>query len=274
MTPAVHEKNWTRAWQEAMAWSRPDSPYKNAAFWDGRAREFAAHQEHKSDYPRQFMSLLELKKDWTVLDVGCGPGTLAVPLSKRVAAVTAMDFSRGMLDILSDRIQGEKITGIVPVQAHWEENWEALGIEPHDVVIASRSLVVPDLEAMLLKLGRFAREKVYLSTMVNPGPFDPQIIEAAGRIYRPGPDYIYVINQLHSMGIHARLDYTVHPINRIYDGPDDALEESRWMVNDMTADEEERLRRFFQDNLVRHNGHWLLPRKEPVRWAVLNWEPE
>lgn len=272
MTPDIHTMDWTKAWQDAQTWSKPDNPYKDAAFWDGRAREFAAHQENKSDYPRQFMDLLELKKDWTVLDVGCGPGTLALHLSGKVAAVTAMDFSQGMLDVLRERIREKDLTGVRPVLGGWEDDWENLGIEPHDLVIASRSLVSSDLKAMLEKLTRFARKKVVLSTMVNPGPFDPRIIEATGRVHRPGPDYIYVINQLHRMGIHARLDYTVHPVNRVYENPEEALEESRWMVHDMTGEEEDKLRRFFNDHLVRQNGHWVLPRREPVRWAVVSWD--
>lgn len=272
MIPDIQRMDWTRAWQEAQTRSKPDNPYRNAEFWDGRAKAFAGHQDHKSDYPEQFMDLLELKKDWSVLDVGCGPGTLALPLSEKVASVTAMDFSQGMLALLEEWIQEKRITNVVPVLGGWDDDWEALGITPHDVVVASRSLVSEDLKAMLVKLSRFATKKVVLSTMVNPGPFDPRIFEATGRVHRPGPDYIYVINQLYQMGIHARLDYTVHPVSRTYDGPEEALEESRWMVHDMTADEEDKLRRFFKDNLVRQGDQWLLPRKDPVCWAVISWD--
>ncbi|MBU0992442.1 MAG: class I SAM-dependent methyltransferase [Proteobacteria bacterium] len=274
METDVRTIDWSAAWAKAQTQSRSKKPYREPSFWNKRARGFADHQNHKSDYPEQFISMLDLQPDWSVLDAGCGPGTLAIPLAKRDFSITAMDFSEEMLSILKERMTDQRVTGISPVLASMEDDWEAHGVEPHDVVIASRSMVTSDLSGLLAKLNRFARRKVYISAMVNPGPFDRRIIEAVGRTHHPGPDYIFILNQLYCMGIHARLDFTVHPVNRTYEDHDDALEESRWMLDDMTPAEEDRLRRYFRDNLEKQNGCWLLPAAEPVRWAVINWDTD
>ena len=275
MEQTIRTIDWSAAWAAAQTESRTRrKPYRDPSFWNKRAKGFADHQQHKSDYPAQFIRMLDLKPGWTILDAGCGPGTLALPLAARGFRVTAMDFSENMLAILRERAREHHLSGIETMLSSLEDPWEDSGIGRHDVVIASRSLVVKDLAGLLQKLTQFAKHKVIVSAMVGHGPFDQRIIDAAGRTRSPGPDYIYVLNQLYCMGIHARLDFTVHPVNRTYENHEDALEESLWMIDDITPEEEDRLRRFFANHLEKKGDVWFLPQKEPVRWAVISWDTD
>lgn len=270
----IRNIDWNAAWAEAQAQSRNEQkrPYGDPAFWNKRARNFADHQNGKTDYPRQFVNRLCLEPDWSILDVGCGPGTLALLLADRVKRVTALDFSENMLAILKERADAARINTIDPLLASIDDDWDSLGLAPHDLVIASRSMATPDLEGILSKLTRFARKKVVVSAMVGKGPRDHRIMEAAGRTREPGPDYIYVINQLYRMGIYASLDFIVQNIERAYDSHDAALDDCRWMFDAMTEEEENRLRRFFRENLEERNGIWILAGSEPIRWAVISWD--
>jgi SAM-dependent methyltransferase len=264
--------DWNAAWQSAQ--QAGSMSHRDVTFWNKRAPAFAAHARHKSDYPKQFIDMLQPQQHWHVLDVGCGPGTIAIDLADQVASITALDFSEAMLGILSATCAEKKITNIRAAKACWDDDWQAMGIQPHDVVIASRSLAVDDLRAALSKLNRFATRRVCISAMVGQGPFDRRIVEAAGRPFRPGPDYIYILNLLHRMGIYARLDFTVHPVNRTFADHQDALEECRWMIDDMNLDEQQRLSAFFEKYLVFKNHRWCLPGMPPVRWAVMWWDVE
>jgi hypothetical protein len=53
---------------------------------------------------------------------------------------------------------------------------------------------------------------------------------------------------------------------------EEAVNSLRWMIFEMTTAEEELLRRHLSKCLVRENGHWKLPYRRVVRWAVLWWE--
>ncbi len=42
------------------------------------------------------MDKIKIDSDSAVLDVGCGTGTLAIPLAKKTKSVTALDFSKAL----------------------------------------------------------------------------------------------------------------------------------------------------------------------------------
>lgn len=50
-----------------------------------------------------------------LLDVGCGPGTLALAVAGRVAAIDALDFSENMIAILRQRAADAGLTNISPL---------------------------------------------------------------------------------------------------------------------------------------------------------------
>lgn len=72
----------------------------------------------------------------TLLDVGAGTGRFALPLAQYVKSVTALDHSRAMLNVLSQKKRRLEIENIEVIEAAWED---AL-IEPADVVLAAWSL--------------------------------------------------------------------------------------------------------------------------------------
>lgn len=261
--------DWNEVWRETQA--RTSFRGRDPKFWDRRAPSFARHAT-KSDYIGQFLRIMEAKPHWSLLDVGCAAGTLAVPLAKRVNRITAMDASEVMVSLLDERCRQEGITNIRAVNGRWEDDWDELAIGVHDVAVASRSLMVPDFRSTVEKLSDHARERIYLSTLVGDGPHDRHILEAGGRVHHPGADYICALNVLYQMGIFANLTFTYHEENPIYENLESALDAFRWMLDRMTSEEEERVRAFLPTYLVPCDGGWKLPRPRVVRWAVLWWE--
>lgn len=77
----------------------PVGSEESRQMWDEKAASFA-RKPKRSGYIHQLIGLLALAPGETVLDVGCGSGTLAIPLAQAGHDVFALDFSRGMLDEL------------------------------------------------------------------------------------------------------------------------------------------------------------------------------
>jgi SAM-dependent methyltransferase len=261
--------DWNLAWQQARTNKRHDR--SDNSHWNKRAVSFAQNAR-KSNYAEEFLRLLVPQPQWSVLDVGCGAGTLAIPLAPLVQHITAIDFSENMIALLKAQCAEQGLHNIQTSITGWEDDWDLAGIGIHDVAIASRSLVVDDLCAALMKLHNRARLRVYIASLVGDGPFDRRIFEAIGRDLDRGPDYIFVYNLLHQMGIHAEVRFVFSDSGtRVFSDIDDAVEQFHWMLDSVSAEEEVRLRDYFERHLRKTQGGWTLAYQHTVRWAVISW---
>jgi SAM-dependent methyltransferase len=262
-------------WNRICAGKRKEKTYPsgNAVYWDKRAPSFARNAS-KSDYVGKFLKFIEVKSRWTVLDVGCAAGTLAIPLAERVKTVTAVDISGNMLALLQERCSKLAITNIRTIHAGWEDNWDAMGIGIHDVAIASRSLITDDFRNAITKLNNAARKRVYLSTIVGDGPLDRRIFEALGRELNPGPDYIYVYNLLYQMGITANVNFITYKERNSYESHEDAYRVIKCRFEEMNTKEEETLWNYLKEHLVCRNGNFEMSYSRKIRWALLWWDKE
>lgn len=262
--------DWNTVWEDSHKNKRRQQ-FDSTAFWNKRAPEFTRAVQ-KSDYIEQFIELMNPQPDWSLLDVGCAAGTLAIPLARKVRRVTAIDPSPRMRELLQERCEKEGITNIRILEGGWEQDWHALGIEPHDVVMASRSLLVLDLRAAVLKAHNFAKEKVFLSTLVGEGPHDSRIINAVGREHTPEVDYMVVLNLLRQTGIYANVSFTYNNDRKLYADLNAAVSDLSWMVHDMTEQERSLLYTYLEQTLVSCEDGLSMPGGHPVRWAVLYWD--
>ena len=140
------------------------------------------------------------------------------------------------------------------------------------MTIASRSLSVDDLGAALHKLHNYATEAVFIGDRVGAGPFDPDIFAAVGRKFDPGPDYIYTVNLLYQLGIHAHVDFITLEAAKRYPSPQKAYDSCAWMLDDMTPEEERKLSAWLSEKLVQvDDSTWQLHRRHPAKWALIWW---
>lgn len=79
----------------------------------------------------------------SILDIGAGTGTIAIPLAQKGAHVTAMDISEGMLAALNEDAKEQGITE--KVRTH-QSDWDSFPLtEKYDIVIASMTPAISDL---------------------------------------------------------------------------------------------------------------------------------
>ncbi len=130
-------------WQE----NRGDGPDKaDPEFWHKRAADFAdkVHRPESRRANEAFLDLFSWDPGESVLDVGAGPGGFAIPLSRRVKRVTAIDSSAAMLTQLEKQAKREDC-GPIPTMT-----WRWLDLpapEPHDTVLCLNALGVVALAA-------------------------------------------------------------------------------------------------------------------------------
>ncbi len=267
----ITDFDWNLLWKQKK--NKKTWKSKKAADWDRKASSFAKRTSTSCYIPR-FLDLLAPRSDWSVLDVGCGPGTLALPLAARVRRVSGLDFSKKMLEILRQKADEKGLKNITLYHGSWQDDWLALGIAPHDVAIASRSLAVTDLKAALVKLTSHARKKVVVTDRVGHGPFDPDAFTAIGRTLSTGPDFIYTFNLLHQMGYLPSVDYIELEKELCYPTAREALESYLWMFRDLDDREKKLLKNYVRSiTTTNDDGSVTTHRRHPPVWAFISWIP-
>jgi SAM-dependent methyltransferase len=222
-----------------------------------------------------FLGLIELSPELSVLEVGCGPGTLALPIARQVGRVTALDYSQGMLELLNKEAESQGIDNVTTVHCDWEDEWSEFGVEPHDLVLASRSMNIADLSGALQKIGRYATQTVHVAERIAPSPFDPTAFAALGREFSSGPDYIYTLNMCYQLGIHPRISHIELSRDQQFASLDAAVEGYAWMFRDLSTDERNTLEHYVKDRIVARDGDYLTVRRDHAqRWALLSWSTQ
>lgn len=238
---------------------------KSADDWDRRATEMG-RKMHASDYTNAFIRRMDLTGAQTLLDVGCGPGTICLPVANRLQHVIGMDFSQGMLDALRVKARTLKHSNVETLRLAWEDDWSVVPV--CDIVVASRSIIVADMAEALHKLDNKARQRVYLTHVVGGNFLDPVILEIMGRSIPTIPDYIYILNILYQMGIHPRLDYIEQPGRLAGTASyDDLIRRVTWSLGELNNDERSRLRVWYERSVSTGDISWT-----PMRWAFISWE--
>ncbi len=99
--------------------------------------------------------------------------------------------------------------------------------------------------------------------------------EAVGRPFRSGPDYIYTVNTLYSMGIACTVDIISLNAETIYKNIAAAMESYRWMFKDLNQEEESKLQEYILSNSRQgDNEQCIVKRATPPRWAIISWKKE
>ena len=86
--------------------------------WDRRARSWDHHGV--TGLAKVIEAVLEhapVEPGATAVDLGCGTGALSLPLAERGAAVTAVDLSRAMVELLEEKANRAGIGGVTGVVA-------------------------------------------------------------------------------------------------------------------------------------------------------------
>ncbi len=146
--------------------------------------------------------------DASVLDIGPGPGTLALPLAPLVGSITAVEPSAGMRSLLEQHIRQEGAENIRVLPARWEDaDPDQVGV--HDYVIASYSLNMPDIGPALRKMNALACKKVILYWFSGLATWEKLKVDllpvTVGRQFCPQPKSDLLYGALCQLGFSPRV---------------------------------------------------------------------
>ncbi|WP_109078869.1 class I SAM-dependent methyltransferase [Aggregatibacter kilianii] len=238
--------------------------------WDKKAVKMAENLVGKaSRYNKQLLEAMQVQPNESVLDIGCGPGTFAIPLAQQGSPVYALDYSAGMLDVLAGYKQKMQLDNLTLIRRSWAENWD--DVPQADIVLASRSTLVDDLDDMIDKLRAKAKKRVYLTSVTQRHFLDEGVFAAIGRDDIGFPTYIYLLNRLYQKGIQANLNFIETESGRFMgETYEDLLNSVEFSLGPLNEKEKEGLAAFYRQKQKRN---------EPIehgqrKWALIWWNVE
>lgn len=197
-----------------------------------------------------------------VLDIGAGPGSLAIPLAGKVAHVTAVEPAEGMMELLKQNIESYGIRNIDCVYKGWEAVDAGVDLcPPYDVVFASYSLGMKDIRASIQKMIDVSSGYVYLYWFAGDTSWDIHSQRLwpilHGCEYRHGPKADILYNVLYDMGIYSDVKvFTFEHKNR-FENLEEALEYFKPQYAAFSPDKEEILRSYLKEVLEEENGAFV-----------------
>ncbi len=207
--------------------------------------EFFAREENVARYRAQVaasyhghverqLASMAIPDGAPVLDIGAGPGTLAVPLARRGCRVTAVEPSAPMRRILREYAEREGVA-VTILGEPWEAIDPAALPGPFDLVVASYSLMMLDLRAALAKMHAVCSGCVCLFWSLTPpgGRVVERVLWPAvhGVEYPPEPMADCVYNVLFQMGLMASLEAEYSAFEHRFQDLDEAVAEFRARLN-------------------------------------------
>lgn len=264
--------NWNKLWHEEKYSKKERHGYD---YWNNFAPNYRKHPG-KSTYEHDFFALANIHDGETVFDMGCGSGTLTLPLAEAGHKVFAADFSDGMLDILAREAEQKHLNDRITIlRLDWNEDWENHNIPVCDVAIASRSMIVSDLESAVDKLQSKASRKVCIVEPTAESPhFNVNIADYIGYKRFEKPDFVYLINILFEKGIMPELKYISSRRTDYFESTDDAVKKMiKFFHEPLTASEYSKLEEYIDRHLViSDNNLYTFDEYWPVSWAYISWE--
>jgi SAM-dependent methyltransferase len=243
-----------------------------AEFWDSRAKRFASRMGVASAVGDPFYRRLRqaTNRRSTVLDVGSGPGRFALSLAPHVAAVTAVDPSGGMLDLLRSQARTLHLDNVTCVHGRWQD----AEVAPAEVAFSSYVVtLVADAAGFLRKLDASATDRafLYLGAYTADAIMDPLWRHFHGRSRKPGATYLDAADVLRELGFTPSIEVVEVPSRVRFKTVADAAKDYRdQLCLPDTAEVRKELRGLL--------AHWLVPRGDAlgvplktVPAAIISW---
>lgn len=277
MIDARDSAYYTASWKQIFATPGKGQPgsAESKAMWNEKAPSFA-NKHKRSGYIPRLIELLDLNNGESVFDMGCGSGTLSIPLAQSGHDVIAVDFSEGMLEELraTAKARGIGEERLRIYQRSWQEDWDDLPCA--DVAVASRSLITDDLADSIAKLESKARDRVAVTLKAGDLPYrDSAVIEALGRPMGTSTlkELSCLTGYLFSIGRRPKVDYIEYP-GRTRRATEEILRSDMLDIYKPTEEELPIMEAFLDEHVAfdEESGMYFLDYDRTDRWGFVSWE--
>jgi SAM-dependent methyltransferase len=201
-----HHINWEDTWKKMRKerMRKPDISYDNN-FFKKSAEDFSRRIKlNDYEFGRKAVELLNkiMEDSFEVLEIGTGPGTLTIPLSRIVRRVVGIEFSEMNIRYLKENLKEDNQKNVEIVNENWEKINDDEIKDKFDLVVCSHFL------------WQIENIKELLKRMENSSKKYCAILQPCGRDEIVKEAFEEVCNQKYSGQFEPDADYFTYVILR------------------------------------------------------------
>lgn len=281
MIQTANSEIWLECWNSSPDESDLITDEIQADRWNKRAAHFSKDEDEdrKKKKTEEFLEFLHQAefspKGASVLDIGCGPGSLAIPLARAGATVTALDISHQMLQRLKEQANQENLA-IHPIECSWwSADIDSLGYRnKFDLVIASMTPGIKDADTFS-RMMACSKKYCYYSNFIQKDPEKipyELLVKELGEIPEQvslSSGLLFPFMYLYTLGIHPHIKIYRKSIPcemSWSDAADKAIDYLEIRRN-VTNDEKEKIMRYYQNSSL--NG--MVHSKSQIYSGMMVW---
>ncbi|QSZ28187.1 class I SAM-dependent methyltransferase [Aceticella autotrophica] len=275
---------WQNVWEDAKNSSfnmrkKIRTEKEDIEFWNKFAPSYGKNTSGRGkERLEKVIRLLEsegiLSPEAEILDIGCGPGTYAIPFAKRVKSVTAVDGAEEMCRILKENMEKSGLKNINILNRLWGDvDIKKEGLENgFDLVFASMTPAVSDYKA-LMKMNEASRKYCCLISWAG-ARFNPARNELWKIIFHEEDKgmanmIIYPFNLLYSLGYYPTMQYlnTGWMQEETIDEAVESLSRTFWRFTEITPEIKDIIYNYVKEKAK--DG--LFRQETKVRMGIMTW---
>jgi len=273
--------DWVEAWRCRQQRHRSSRNYDDGRhLWsrEENARRYdASSRDEYGPRVTETIAGLPLSPSARFLDIGAGPGTLALPIAPQVREVVAIEPAEGMASVLEEHLARDRIDNVRVVRRRWEDVDPAVDLgPPFDLVIASFSITMEAIDEALLKMDAAAAPGGMIALYWF---LDPSFYELAsealwpelhGGPYHSGPKADLLFLALVQLGLLPRAEVLEFDRTYRFASMDEAMQHfaPRFSVDD---DRERALLRAYLEARAGPGEEGAVVLRHPSRYARVWW---
>ncbi len=261
--------DWEYIWQKSIK-----KGFKKEKDWDKIAKDYGKWLEN-DDYPDILLKEMRIAPEDSVLDIGCGEGTITRKIAKKAKSVTGIDKSELMLEELNKNAEDEGLSNIKTIQMDINDlSYETIG--DYDIVLASRCLNgIANIKNTILTLNEIANKYVYITVFGSSShKYKKEKAKIAGKPFKSGTDYSVLFLLLKSLGIEANILQLECENLKEYHDIDEAIERSIWRLGELEDENKIALENYYKEIFIKNErGNWVNP-KDKTDLVLIWWKKE
>ncbi|GMO52582.1 MAG: class I SAM-dependent methyltransferase [Termitinemataceae bacterium] len=232
----VNENNDTLEWNKLLInaqWKNIDSGHGGECWHSWEDKQMAKeYLQHSIQSPMTKLRIADIcssvHRGGRVLDIGAGPGNIAIPVAKIASHLTAVEPAHGMAEVLTEQIAIENIRNILLINKKWDDIDIDDLIPPYDLTFASFSLGMIDLQASIEKMMEVTLGTIIIFWHAGIQSWAQEAMEIWPLLHNepfyPVPESNIIFNLLYSMGIYPDVKVLRHKRKVVYDTFEKALQ--------------------------------------------------